>query len=501
MMLTGLKTLCGVALAFGSLSSASVLGCGINWSKPKFYFDSINERGYVSYWEKIGNVKMGKEEIPIHLHFLSNRKSSSPYAGYGWSVPLLESRMEQVSENAFRLWQPEGRFRDFGRDSNSPNLLHGQAGWKAEIKGDTIQAYADCGWKLGFKGGRIISLGTPEGKSYRYQYQDGLVKSIKEEGSGLVVVDVIRDPSDEAKITLAIGQEKIVLEQGEKPRIERLMKQNLVGGMDQSLVRIVKADEEVRDISYDVDLQDIVPTFAPEKDRKLTMDPVTGIIVSDKDWTYTIEQDQEVSWNNAAITRVNSQKEEEFWHKNQVKGEKTIRTSDGKTIFTSWFNSGELAGKTRKIVILEGQEEVSVEKSIYNEQGKLVKKLLSTDGVTRFVEVSQSIPVELPSMEDLKYQEKILKSAIADPKSSAEKIYELAMLYAGGQLSQPEKARLLAVNLTNSTHRFNVLLHSYDHDPDLSPTEKIRAYQKLKDEFPDRNDLLNKLIKIRKGEA
>jgi len=363
----------GAAMAIVYLSVVSALGCGINWSLPKFHFDSVNEWGYVSYWEDIGEVKMGQKDIPIRIHFLSNRKSSSPYAGYGWSVPLLESRMVQVNEHSFKMWQPDGRFRDFGRDSGNPNLLNGQGGWKAEIRGDTIKAYADCGWGLSFKNGKIASMSTPDGKKFIYRYEGGKVKSILEEGSGESVIEVQQDPLNPEIVELEMGDEKIVLEQGEKPRIERINGQNLIGGMDSSLVKIMKPGGNVREISYDVDMKNIISTFIPQEGRKLTINSVTDLIQSDTDWDYTIRQDSKIAWNNASIQR-KTKNQVEHWHKDYVTGKEVIFSDDIRVVKT-WFTSGRLNGKDRKVVtqhIGNGRKEIIKYK--YDENGYLIGK-------------------------------------------------------------------------------------------------------------------------------
>jgi len=370
----------GTAITACCLSAPSAFGCGIDWSLPKFHFDSVNEWGYVSYWEDIGSMKMGKKDIPIRIHFLSNRKSSSPYAGYGWSVPLLESRMVQVNEHSFKMWQPDGRFRDFGRDSGNPNLLNGQGGWKAEIRGDTIKAYADCGWGLSFKNGKISSLSTPDGKTYGYRYEGGKVKSIKEVQSGEEVVEVVEDPLEPGLLKLKMGDETIVLEQGEKPRIEQINGQNLIGGMDTCLTRIVKADGSERELSFEVEPDNIVPSFRPDAGRKITWEPSNGIVSQDRDWKYEVKQDQGHAWNNAAITRQDSSNGgKEHWHKNRLLGVRTVIKLSGTKIVTIHHKSGEMRGKIRKRVMSKEDKNTKVEKYFYDVKGNLSRKEISLD--------------------------------------------------------------------------------------------------------------------------
>jgi len=354
-----------------------VQGCGISWSKPSFHFDSVNEWGYVSYWEEIGTVDMGGREIPIFINFLSNKRTSSPYLGYGWTLALLESRVEQVDENKFRIWQPNGKYRTFRRDEENPNLLKGSGGWLGEITGDRIIAKADCGWALTFKNGKISSMSTPDGKTYGYKYESGKVKSIRETQSGNEVVEVVEDPLEPGLLKLKMGDETIVMEQGEKPRIERINGQNLIGGMDTSLTRIVKADGSKRKLSYEVEPDNIVPTFKPEVERTITWEPATGIVSQDRDWKYEVKQDQGHAWNNAAIARINGNNEKEFWHKDHIKGIE-VQAANGIRKTKTWFTSGVLKGKTRnhKIISSEGKTKEQMSTS-YDDSGKILKQVIN----------------------------------------------------------------------------------------------------------------------------
>jgi len=361
-----------------------VQGCGISWNKPSFHFDSVNEWGYVSYWEEIGTVDMGGREIPLFINFLSNKRTSSPYLGYGWTLALLESRVEQVDENKFRIWQPNGKYRTFRRDKENPNLLKGSGGWLGEITGDRIIAKADCGWGLSFKNGKISSMSTPDGKTYGYRYESGKVKSIRETQSGNEVVEVVEDPLEPGLLKLKMGDETIVMEQGEKPRIEQINGQNLIGGMDQSLVAVHGADGKTRNISYDMEASNIVPTFKPTAERTFTTHPGTGLIVTDGAWRYQIKQDQQHPWNNAAITRTNAQKQNEFWHKNNVKGQEIIRSASGLEKVRSWYLSGNLAGKKRKSVTkINGNIEDEIKYS-YNEDGLLLRREWKKKGTYQY---------------------------------------------------------------------------------------------------------------------
>lgn len=132
---TSAVSLCSavVKIAFLSLLLSSVVhaGCGIGWEEPRSHFEGVDHQGYVMFTERLGEIDAGAKPggegdaaepllLPIYAIFNSNSGNNSPYAGVGWTVPLLESRMVQTDENAFRLDKPDGWFRSFYRDKKNP---------------------------------------------------------------------------------------------------------------------------------------------------------------------------------------------------------------------------------------------------------------------------------------------------------------------------------------------------------------------------------------------
>ena len=120
-------------------------GVGLDWILPQSHFEGVDEQGYVSYSEKIGELDVAKDlQLPIYIVFQSNWMTSSPYLGKGWMLPLFESRIEQMGERWYRLWQPDGWYRDFGVSKTSDKELHGTAGWQAKIVGDIVVSSQFC---------------------------------------------------------------------------------------------------------------------------------------------------------------------------------------------------------------------------------------------------------------------------------------------------------------------------------------------------------------------
>src|ERR1035437_4278891 len=81
-----------------ALLPVKTFACGLNWSEPVSHFENVDYQGNVHIVRKLGEV----EKLPIYLIFNSSY-GNSPYAGSGFEIPILESRMWQVDENRFQM--------------------------------------------------------------------------------------------------------------------------------------------------------------------------------------------------------------------------------------------------------------------------------------------------------------------------------------------------------------------------------------------------------------
>jgi len=109
MRIANVLSACSLATWMGLLAivvTEKAQGCGIDWILPRSHFEGVNEQGHVLYCEKIGDLDVAKDlQIPLHIMFKSEWMANSPYLGKGWMLPLLESRIEQMTERSYRLWQ------------------------------------------------------------------------------------------------------------------------------------------------------------------------------------------------------------------------------------------------------------------------------------------------------------------------------------------------------------------------------------------------------------
>ena len=269
-------------VAMAALLPLQSFGCGVNWRVPKDHFDGVNEYGYVSYWDKIGDLDLGEDlVIPLVIGFQSDRGWGSPYLGYGWILPLFDSNLVQTGENSFEMIEPDGYTMPFYRDAKKPTILGGGKGWKGEISGDTITVWATCGWKLTYTKGKITSIGTPKGKTLLIS-RDATGVATEATYDGKVVVRVERD--FKGSVTgLALGDKHIGIEQTEKPRIQSILGKNVVAGKDMSLGKISGESGIIKTCEYTVTdgLQPkltVADTGKPP--RQIAWDPTSRFIVS-----------------------------------------------------------------------------------------------------------------------------------------------------------------------------------------------------------------------------
>lgn len=369
-----------LVLLLASLTSVG-FGCGIDWIKPPQHFESVSPQGYFDLWEDIGELDLGEGlKFPLLIEFESNRNSSSPILGKGWFFPLLESYVIQENENAFKVYNPNGWFRYFWRDKNNPNILNGQGGWKAEVGNNTFTAWADCGWKLVFTKGRLTLLGTDKGRSLIFSYgANDSFEKIREGNSTLL--EVSRNLSTgEIDGLILPSKAKIKIERSGAPEVQIINGQKLLGGTNPSLSRLTLPSSGVK--TYEFGLTEALdPKIILDGVRTIVWDANDKRVKQDGIWKYQIVSDEKDRMASSVLNRTNSLGQKESWR--EESGKKIIGRIDNTVLVTTYFVSGILNGKIRKIVEISptGKEKI-LESNIYSESGLLVRQEIE-GGFTR----------------------------------------------------------------------------------------------------------------------
>ncbi len=380
------RTILGAVVVICVASVSTAKSCG-DFRKPETHFDGVNEYGFVSYWDQLGEIKLSDGTVlPLIIGFRSDWETLVPstHLGSGWLFGLLDAHFVQRSENAFDMISIDGYTVPFGRDPKNSSILNGAQGWKAEVKGDAVTVWAECGWKLQFTKGKISGITTPKNRTLEIRRNpDGVAADIIE--GTTVLLKVERDGKNNV-FCLLVGDKRIGLERVEKPRIQDIRGKNVVAGMDWALGKITTPDGQSKTFDYSVDGK-LEPTLriggTSTAERKITWNAAMRVVTSDGEWKYDVEPAQ-IAGQNAAIGRTSSKGAKEFWHYDQAKGKEVVQKLDGTQIITSWFTSGKLAGALRKREeIAEGKTTTTYQAS-YDEKGNLFREIFENGEINQF---------------------------------------------------------------------------------------------------------------------
>jgi hypothetical protein len=355
-----------------SLSLLQVSACGLRLEKPHAHFDGTDEQGHVLFVDSLGDLDLGDGlNFPIFAMFNSGWRGSSPYLGQGWMLPLLESKIVQIDDNTFQLWQPDGWYQFMSRDTTDNTILNGQGGWKAEISGNnTITAWAPCGWKLVFNEGKIVSIVTPKNRNLEIVYRGG--KAAEVDLDGTPVLGVGTDSNGEVN-SLQFNKGTLSIEQANKPQLEVLNGKTVVGSVSPSLSKMTFPDGRTDQFHFNVDSK-LEPrmTFGSSASTSRTFgwDSSTDLITQDNDWTYKVTPSS--NGQTAAFSRSTTSGQAESWFNDPATGQEVTEVNGVKRI-ASRFASGKLSGLMRKITETVGGQETTVYAADYDEQGRQIR--------------------------------------------------------------------------------------------------------------------------------
>ena len=359
---------------------ALLQGCGLDWTLPRAHFEGVDEQGYVSYWEKIGEADLGDGlVIPVHLNFNSHRESSSPTLGKGWMLPLLESHVEPVDENTLHVIMPDGWTFLFLRNGNT-DTWRGNADWIGQTDGARFTATAPCGWQVKFDAGKIQEIDTPKNRTI----------SIKYNGPAPVEADIDNQPFFQVAQNTATGVaesitiagQKIAITQAQRPRISTVLGKTLLTGFDPALSQLQWPDGQKETFNFAAP-QDLTPSMVVTRpnqhSRDMTWDATTMQVKTDGDWTYAITAPGGAYGGTLLSRKIRWNQAESF-----------LRTSDGETkeVYLDGsqkivyaFVNGPLRGRIRKIITVSssGQAQV-IYSAVYDPDGFLVRE--QKDGLT-----------------------------------------------------------------------------------------------------------------------
>jgi hypothetical protein len=209
---------------------------------------------------------------------------------------------------------------------------------------------------------------------YSYNYRDGRVASVEKNGKS--VLEIERDAMTEEVTGLALPGtwETIRLAvTAERPVVEAIGGKNVVSLVEKTLGEVTPASGGGK-VAFEQTVNGELNPTIKLGDQLIAWNPATKKIAKDGEWTYDIKPGAG-PFDNAAIGRENARNQSEFWHRDNAKGEEIVQGIDGSKKVTTWFTSGNLAGKKRETSIQDKYGKKMVSKYFYDEKGRVSRQL------------------------------------------------------------------------------------------------------------------------------
>lgn len=363
-------------------SSLRTYGGDIAWNIAPSHFDGVDNQGNVFLFFPLGIIELTSGfHLPLYATFDSGSENRSPFAGYGWSIPLLETKFIQVNENQYRWIMPNGESRWFTRDKKQPTVLKSRGGWDAQLRDNTIVLKSRYGSQLAFFNGRIMAMKIEAGEFY-FRYRGNELEGIVDHGQ--LVLKVERDQHTHEVTGFTLLHDKTIrFEQRTRPRFQVMQNAAKVSGDEMALGKFTLPNGDAYSIEYGSDKHSnawlrIMDFQNHHSDQLITWDSKTGAVIQDGDWNYKITPSR-YPGGNAAILRVNSKQQSEFWHRDDVQGREIIQGTDGIKRIRTWFTSGILRGRPRAEMNEVNGHEKTVRKYSYDEKGRLIRVIEGQD--------------------------------------------------------------------------------------------------------------------------
>jgi len=202
-------------------------------------------------------------------------------------------------------------------------------------------------------------------------YREGKVAEV--DLNGAPILQVVTDSSTGIVNALQFNKSTITLEEADKPQIETINGQNVVGSVAKSLSKVTFSDGKMDQFHFTVDdkVQPRLAIGSPgANSRTLGWNAATSLITQDNDWNYQISPS--VNGQTADFSRKSVSGQSEAWSNDPSKGQEVTEVNGVKRT-TSRFASGKLSGLIRKITETTGGTEKVVYTADYDEQGRTIR--------------------------------------------------------------------------------------------------------------------------------
>lgn len=323
---------------------------------------------------------------PICAVWSSGRTTKSPYLGFGWSIPALESRFVPLDVRRWAFYQPDGYVRIFVQaDRNEGNVLTGGPAWTAIVKDDLIRVTADPhdgGPKseFTFRQGRLVRMTCEEG-SFEVKYTGRVADAITSRGKPLL--EATRESSPEKRAVFRFN--------GGRTQAVAVCRPATVFGPSGESAAAMPSQENCL-ASLQTPDGTVAFSYGGENGTaffqaggtRWTWDPHTRNILSCGDWIYTIGEtkshEDEVR-ETPTFDRRHADGRHESYANNRKTGLCVQEFTNGTSRAYKVFTSGPLAYRRARWTKETGSDGSSVRTDYtYNEAGRVVYRRITREG-------------------------------------------------------------------------------------------------------------------------
>ena len=303
--------------------------------------------GTGAFGEALYVLPLGKAgNWPIRAVWSSAHSSSSPYLGFGWRIPALESRFVRLDERRSAFYQPDGYVRIFVPVKNGDrNVLTGGAAWEAVVDEHSVRVTADPHdgapkSMFYFTNGRLVRMECEEG-SFEIRYEDRVASGIVSRGRTLLKIVRHSSPEKSTEFRFAGAASKVIAVCS-PATVFKASEDSLSAPeelQEDCLASLKRADGTAVDFSYG---EDAGKAFFSVDGLLWTWNPYTRKILGCGDWSYTIG---ETHGNEEAPTfrRCNADGRHELYSCSRKTGLVKQKFANGTSTEYRMFTSGPLA--------------------------------------------------------------------------------------------------------------------------------------------------------------
>ena len=319
---------------------------------------------------------------PICAFWSSARVERSPWLGFGWSIPALESRFVPLDERRWAFYQPDGYVRIFVRAAKDDDgVLTGGSAWMAVCKGDSVRVTADPqdgGPKsdFTFRQGRLVRMSCEEG-DFEIKYTGRTADRIVSRGKTLL--EVVRETSPEERVTFRFN--------GGRSQVVAVCRPAVVFGTQGASAASASSQEKCLAALETAD-GPISFTYGGARDEaffsaggiRWTWNPRTRKILTCGDWVYTIEKPKRED-GEPSFVRHRADGSRESYLCDRKTGLFVQEFTNGTSCVRKVFTSGPLAYRRVRWTKETDRDGASVRNDYtYDEAGRVVYRRITRTG-------------------------------------------------------------------------------------------------------------------------